>query len=120
MEQTVKTKGEPSSVVKKAISGLGSLGKAIVAIRGDGFSCNLIGPVGLGRDGGDQVITVGDCKCHIHIDWGKADKFIVDEEDVGYGPEPVARLVDSEGKPIVHFFYPWLSKEKLIAVCCLS
>lgn len=58
----------PSEKVKKIIKNVQKLGKAIVAIRGDGFSGNLLGTICLEEDNGDCVLKIGECKCHIHID----------------------------------------------------
>ena len=103
----------PSDKIIKIITSIKKLGKTIVAIRGDGFSGNLLGTISLGEDGRDCVLRIDECKCHIHVDWKRISDVLVDEEDVGYGPEGVIRLIDFKNKPIVHLFYSHYSKEYL-------
>ena len=95
---------------------MNKLGDTIIAIRGDGFSGNLLGTIQIGEDGRDVVLRIKTCKCHVHVEWDRVHDVIVDEEDVGYGAEPVVRMVDQNKKAIVHFFYPSLTKEKILKV----
>ena len=104
-----KYAAEPSTIVGQVIEKLAVLGDAVVAVRGPGFSANLIGKVYIGEDGGDPVLRVEDCKnpkCHIHVKWNWIEGYCLAQEDVGYGPEPVIYLIDKDGDPIVNIFYP--------------
>jgi len=103
----------PSEKIKNIIEKISKLGQAIVAIRGNSFSGNLIGTVGLAEDGRKIILKMSECKCHVHLDWGRITDAIIEEEDVGYGPEPVIRLIDKQKNHVVHFFYPKLSIEKV-------
>ena len=111
---------QPSDHIKDGFVKLESLGKAIVAARGDRFSANLLGVPTLGKDGGECVVRIGDCSCHIHMDWPSIHGFMVDQEDVGFGPEPVVRLVDDSHRAVIHFFYPKMSMEKVNKIMGVS
>ena len=106
--------GEPDVRIREVIGKLEQLGSAVVAVRGPGFSANLAGVVYIGKDGDDPVLKVeirGDgcierCGCHIHLMWSKIHSYVLELEDVGYGPEPVVYLLDEHAKPVVNLFYP--------------
>ena len=106
----------PSEKIKKIIEKMSTLGNTIIAIRGDGFSGNLLGTIQIGEDGRDVVLRIKSCKCHVHVEWAQVNDVIIEEEDVGYGAEPVVRMIDKNKKAIVHFFYPSLTKEKISKV----
>lgn len=111
---------EPSKKIETIIANLEKLGKAIVAIKGESFSGNFLGSVSLEHDGGDRVLKISGCGCHIHVKWNDVKNVIVDEQDVGYGPEAVIKLIDSNQSSVVYFFYPQHTKEKLTNAITLS
>ena len=96
----------PRDDIRKAIEKLNALGPAVVAVRGASFSANLLGTVYIGDDNGDPVLRVESCSCHIHVMWNKIHGFVLAEEDVGFGPEPVVYLVDKDQQPVINLFYP--------------
>lgn len=98
--------GSPPAVVPEVLEKLASLGDAVVAARGLYFSTNLLGPVYVGEDGGDPVLRVRKCDCHVHVMWDKIHGYRLAREDVGYGPEPVVYLLGEDGEPVVNLFYP--------------
>ncbi len=106
-------KSEPSPEIKKVIAALKSLGKAIIAVRSDVGSVNLVGTIGVGRDGGEPVLSIGECKCHIHMHWDKVVKITVEEQDVGYGNEGVVKFMDAQGNTMFSAYYPGNTQEKI-------
>lgn len=101
-----KYAGGPSAHIRRAIEKLAALGPAVVAVRGPGFSANLLGTVYIGEDGGDPVLRIEGCDCHIHLMWDRIRAYVLEREDVGYGPEPVMYLLDENAEPVVNLFYP--------------
>ena len=96
----------PGDNIRQVIERLGKLGPAVVAVRGTGFSANLLGTISMGDDNGDPVLRVDGCDCHVHVMWGYVHSHRLEQEDVGFGPEPVVYLVDKDSKPVVNLFYP--------------
>lgn len=103
----------PSERVRRGVDALNSLGQAIVAARGNGFSANILGVPTLGRDGNEVVISLDNCGCHLHVEWELAHGFKVETDDVGYGPEPVVLMVDGAGETMLRFYYPRQSLKKI-------
>lgn len=102
-----KYEGPVPPNIAEAIGRLAALGEAIVAVRGNRSSANLKGVVSIELDGGDPVLGVGGCTCHVHLEWDQLAGFVPGQEDVGHGvAEPVLYLVDVEGEPVVRLFYP--------------
>ena len=112
---------EPDECIRRVIEKLASLGRAVVAVRGTGFSANLAGTLYVGKDGDDPVLKVDGsdkgekCDCHIHIKWGEMRYYILTREDVSYGPEPVVYLLGSDDEPVVRIFYPGKTYEDVEA-----
>ena len=104
---------KPSPEIQKVLAMLKSLGKAIVAVRSDAGSVNLIGTISIGRDGGEPVLSIGGCQCHIHMNWDKLVKIVIEEADVGYGSEGVVRFMDTQGNLIFSAYYPSHTQEKI-------
>lgn len=111
--------GEPSDHIRQVIKKLAKLGKhGVVAARGNGFSANILGTIYMGKDGDDPVLRgkkdgMDECTCHIHVMWDKVHDYVLEREDVGYGPEPVIYLVDENGEPIINIFFPGMTFEEI-------
>ncbi|MEK7541574.1 MAG: hypothetical protein AAB533_01870 [Patescibacteria group bacterium] len=99
-----KYAGSPYPDIRQVIEKLAELGRVVVAVRGPGFSANLVGVVNLGEDGGDPVLRIKGCDCHIHLMWDKIHHHTLAYEDVGYGPAPVIYLLGEDGEPVVNLF----------------
>ena len=108
--------GRPPDHVHELLRKLASLGDVIVAVRGPNFSANLLGTLYVGEDGGDPVLRMKGCDCHIHVRWDKLYGYHLEREDVGYGPEPVVYLVDINKDPVINLFYPDKTYEEIEAL----
>lgn len=110
-----KYEGPVPDDIAEAIGRLAALGEAIVAVRGNRSSANLKGVISIGKDGDDPVLSVGECGCHVHVEWDQLAGFIPGREDVGHGvAESVLYLVDVEGEPVVRLFYPQKTYEEIV------
>ena len=113
--------GDPPAHIQQVIEKLAVLGPAVVAVRGPGFSANILGTLYIGKDGDDPVLRgeggpPDECTCHIHIMWDRVRDYTFAREDVGYGPDAVIYLLGEDGEPIVNIFYPGRTFEEIEAL----
>ena len=81
-----------------------TFGEFVVAVPNSAASANLVGKVGIGRDGGEIVIDKDPCHCHVHLEPKKIVRFAFTEFDVGFGPEPCCELKTPQDETVLRLY----------------